>query len=43
MAKKKKAKKESKERAEKYDKKLAIDGTLDDVLKVSTEPSKKKD
>jgi dsDNA-binding SOS-regulon protein len=30
-----KKKKESKKRAEKYKKKLSIDGTLDEVLKVS--------
>ena len=35
MAKKKK-------RADKYDKKLVIKGTLDEVLKVSVKPSKKK-
>ena len=33
-------KKEPKKRAEKYDKKLKIDGTLDEVLKVSV-PTKK--
>ena len=31
----------SKKRAKNYDKKLAINGTLDDVLKVSTEPERK--
>lgn len=34
-AKKKSVKKNSKKRADKYDSKLAIIGTLDDVLKVS--------
>ncbi len=34
-------KKEKKERAKKYDNKLAIEGTLDDVLKVSIEKDKK--
>lgn len=39
------AKKETpkKQRAKKYDKKLAIDGTLDDVLKLTLKPKKKKD
>lgn len=35
-------KKKKKERAKEYDKKLAIEGTLDDVLKVSVPPKKKK-
>lgn len=36
-------KKQKKERAEKYDKKLSIDGTLDDVLKVSVPKPKTKE
>jgi len=35
-------KKKKKKRAKKYDKKLVIDGTLDEVLKVSV-PEKKKE
>lgn len=35
-------KKEKKKRASKYEKKLSIDGTLDEVLKVSVPHSKKK-
>jgi len=35
-------KKQIKERAEKYEKKLVIDGTLDEVLKVSVPKEKKK-
>lgn len=42
MAKKKAIKKKKKGRAEKYDTKLAIIGTLDDVLKVSLIPTKKR-
>lgn len=38
----KKTTKPTKKRATKYDKKLAIKGTLDQVLKVSTEKPKKK-
>lgn len=38
MTKKKKIKK----RANKYENKLAIEGTLDEVLKVSTQPDKKE-
>ncbi|MEK6153108.1 hypothetical protein WIW50_07605 [Flavobacteriaceae bacterium 3-367] len=38
---KKKEPKKKKERAQKYEKKLKIDGGLDDVLKVSV-PKKKK-
>jgi len=38
----KKTKKEKKERAKEYDKKLVIDGTLDDVLKVSVPKEKPK-
>ena len=37
-----KTKKEGKERAKEYEKKLVIDGTLDEVLKVSV-PDKKKE
>ncbi|MEZ4777949.1 MAG: hypothetical protein R2786_01035 [Flavobacteriaceae bacterium] len=36
-------KKEKKERAEKYEKKLTIYGTLDDVLKVSVPKPKEKE
>lgn len=44
MSDKKKTDKESKKRAEKYEEKLKIDGTLEDVLKISTlKPSKKSD
>jgi dsDNA-binding SOS-regulon protein len=41
----KKKKKEPKKRADKYDKKLSIDGSLDDVLNVSVPRNKnsKKD
>jgi len=35
-------KKKKKKRADKYEKKLAIEGTLDEVLKVSTQPDKKE-
>jgi hypothetical protein len=38
---KKKVKKKSKPREKKYDKKLAIKGSLDDVLRVSLNPTKK--
>lgn len=41
MAKVKK-KKIKKKRADKYDNKLSIGGTLDEVLKVSVKPSKKR-
>lgn len=41
MAKKKVVKKKAKKRAKNYDSKLAIKGTLDDVLKVSLLPKKK--
>lgn len=34
--------KKKKERAKEYEKKLVIDGTLDDVLKVSTPKKKEK-
>ena len=37
------AEKDKKERAKKYEKKLTIDGDLDDVLKVSVPKPKKKD
>ena len=37
----KKKKKEPKKRDDKYEKKLSIDGTLDEVLKVSVPRSKK--
>jgi len=36
----KKKDKKKKERAKEYDKKLKIDGTLDDVLKVSVDKKK---
>ena len=36
-------KKENKERSKEYDKKLTIDGTLDDVLKVSLPKPKEKE
>jgi len=36
-------KKEKKERAKNYDKKLSIDGSLDDVLKVSVPKPKEKE
>jgi len=42
MAKKKKVKKKAKARAEKYESKLSIKGTLDEVLKISI-PSKTKE
>jgi dsDNA-binding SOS-regulon protein len=38
----KKKKKEPKKRSDKYEKKLSIDGTLDEVLKVSVPRPKKK-
>lgn len=36
-------KKQKKERAKEYDKKLSIDGTLDDVLKVSVPKKEEKE
>ena len=38
---KKKVKKKTKPRAKKYESKLAVKGTLDEVLKVSLIPTKK--
>ncbi len=43
MAEEKKPKKEKKERAKKYEEKLKINTTLDDVLKVSVPKNKKSD
>ena len=37
-----KKKKEPKKRADKYEKKLSIEGSLDDVLKVSVPKTEKK-
>jgi dsDNA-binding SOS-regulon protein len=42
MAKKKQPKKKTKKRATKYDKKLLISGSLDEVLKVSVSAAKDK-
>lgn len=42
MVKKKSKKKKSKKRAEKYEQKLSIGGTFDDVLKVSLPPKDNK-
>lgn len=39
----KKNKKQPKKRSENYEKKLVIDGTLDEVLKVSVPKKEKKD